>query len=132
MGLIGNVFKSNALPHSIEVIGMMLDKLFTTDEEKVHRQAVLEKLKQHPAELQIALNKLEAQHKSLIVCGWRPFIGWVCGLGLANIFIINPWLQWAFGITGPQIPLDVVIELVIAMLGFGTLRTIEKFSGKVR
>jgi len=117
---------------SIEAIGKVLDKLFTSDEEKAYAQIVFEKLKLHPAELQVALNQDEAKHHSLFVAGWRPFIGWVCGLGLANTFIINPLLQWLCGITGPQMPLEVMIELVIAMLGLGTLRTVEKFSGKAK
>jgi len=130
MNLFKKLFKTASLD-PIKVIEAMLDKLFPSEAEKIHSQAVLEKIKQYPGELQTALNQLEAQHKSLLVAGWRPFIGWVCGLGLANIFIINPWLQWLYGITGPQIPLDVVIELVIAMLGFGAFRTIEKM-GKVK
>lgn len=116
----------------IEAIGNVLDKLFTSDAERAQAQAVLEKLKQHPAELQVALNKIEAQHRSLFVAGWRPFIGWICGLGLGNVYIINPWLQWLYGIEGPQLPLNVMVELIIAMLGLGTLRTAEKFGGRAK
>lgn len=114
----------------ISTVGNVLDKIFTSDEERAQAQSVFEKLKQHPGELQVALNKIEAKHKSLLVSGWRPFIGWVCGLGLGNVFLVNPWLQWLYGIAGPQLPLDVMIELVVTMLGFGTLRTVEKFMGK--
>ncbi len=116
----------------IDAIGTVLDKLFTSDEEKLQAKAVLEKLRQHPAELQVALNKIEAQHRSMFVAGWRPFIGWVCGLGLANVYLVNPWLQWLYGIKGPELPLDVIVELVIAMLGLGTLRTVEKFGGRAK
>lgn len=129
MNPILKLFSSTA-SEPIEAIGGVLDKLFTSDEEKLKAQAVLEKLKQHPAELQVALNKIEAQHRSLFVAGWRPFIGWMCGLGLANVYIINPWLQWLYGIEGPQLPLNVMVELIIAMLGLGTLRTAEKFGGR--
>ncbi|HHZ97924.1 MAG TPA: hypothetical protein EYN67_20815 [Flavobacteriales bacterium] len=31
---------------------------------------------------QINVNKTEANHKSIFVAGWRPFVGWVCGFGL--------------------------------------------------
>ena len=116
----------------VEAIGSILGKVFTTEEERLQAQAVLEKIKQHPAALQVSLNKHESQHRSLLVAGWRPFIGWVCGVGLANTFIINPWLQWFCGIAGPEMPLEVMIELVIAMLGLGTLRTVEKFGGKAK
>ena len=114
----------------IEAIGKILGTVFTSQDERLQAEALLEKIKQHPAAMQVGLNKKESVHKSLLVAGWRPFIGWVCGLGLANVFIINPWLQWLCGVQGPQLPLDVILELVIAMLGFGTLRTLEKF-GKI-
>lgn len=115
-----------------EAIGSIIEKIFPNEEERHKAQAILEKIKQNPAARQVALNKIESQHRSLFVAGWRPFIGWVCGLGLANTFIINPLLQWFCGITGPQMPLDVMMELVIAMLGLGTLRTVEKFGGRAK
>ncbi|NQV36263.1 MAG: hypothetical protein HQ515_26460, partial [Phycisphaeraceae bacterium] len=37
-------------------------------------------LKMAPSLAQIELNKIEAGHRSIFVAGWRPFIGWVCGL----------------------------------------------------
>lgn len=123
------IFSSNV---SGAVFGEFFDKLFPSEEERSQAQAVFEKLKQHPGALQVVLNKIEAKHKSLLVSGWRPFIGWVCGLGLANVFLINPWLQWLYGIAGPSLPLEVMMELVATMLGFGTLRTVEKFLGKAK
>lgn len=131
MTLLSKLISSTAT-QSIDALSNILDKLFIKNNEKLQAQAFLEKLKQNPAALQVALNKLEANNKSIFISGWRPFIGWVCGLGLANTFIINPWLQWMFNISGPQVPLDVMLELVIAMLGLGTLRTIEKIGGRTR
>lgn len=116
----------------IEAIGGILATVFKTEEERNQAKVILEKLRQHPAALQVSLNKNESQHRSLLVAGWRPFIGWVCGVGLANTFIINPWLQWLYGVEGPKLPLDVMIELVIAMLGLGTLRTFEKLGDKAK
>lgn len=40
-------------------------------------------------EIQNEVNKIEAQHRSIFVAGWRPFIGWVCGLALLYNFIIR-------------------------------------------
>ena len=37
---------------------------------------------------QLAVNAVEAAHKHLLVAGWRPFVGWVCGVGLAYNVII--------------------------------------------
>ena len=37
---------------------------------------------QELAKGQLEVNKTEAAHKSLFVAGWRPAIGWICGLAL--------------------------------------------------
>lgn len=121
---------SSAAAQPIEAIGNVFDKLFTSDEEREQAKFVLEKLRQKPSELQVELNKIEAQHRSIFVAGWRPFIGWVCGVGLSFTFIINPVIQWYSGKPGPSLPTDVMTELVLALLGLGALRTAEKFGGK--
>ena len=43
---------------------------------------------------QIEINEAEAQHGSVFVAGWRPFIGWVGGLALAYQFLLYPILIW--------------------------------------
>ncbi len=42
-------------------------------------------------ELQAEINKIEAQHRTIFVAGWRPFIGWVCGVALAYNFILRDY-----------------------------------------
>ena len=120
------------LTQPIEAIGNVLDKLFTSDEERLDKQTVLARLAQAPAEAQVELNKVEAQHRSTFVAGWRPFIGWVGGCGLAFVFLVNPIIQWVSGKPGPEMPISTMYELVIAMLGLGALRTIEKFGGRAK
>jgi hypothetical protein len=122
----------NQAVEPIDAIGNALDKVLTSDEERLKAHFALEKLRQHPAELQAALNKLEAKHRSLFVAGWRPCIGWIGALGLANVFLLNPWLQWLTGMSGPMLPAESLMELVIALLGLGTLRTVEKMGGKTK
>jgi hypothetical protein len=114
----------------IEAIGGVLDKLFTSDDERLKAEAVMEKLRQHPGELQAAINTVEAGHRSIFVAGWRPFIGWVCGLGLANSFLLNPWIQYITDKPGVTLPEGIMLELVLALLGMGALRTVEKLQGK--
>jgi hypothetical protein len=119
----------------VEAIGNVFDKLFTSDEEKEQAKAVMEKLRQRPAELQVELNKVEAQHRSTFVAGWRPAIGWVCALGLAFTFVVNPTIEWIALLTdqeiakGPAVPTEIIMELVLAMLGMSALRTFEKKTG---
>ena len=114
-----SLFAADAGTKIVETIGNVIDETFTSDEER-------ERLKQRLPELQVELNKIEAGHRSVFVAGWRPFIGWVCGLGLGFTFLVNPVIQWYTGQAGPEIPTDVMMELVLAMLGLSGLRTYEK------
>jgi hypothetical protein len=116
----------------IEAVGNVLDKLFTSDDERLARDEILQRLAQQPALAQVELNKIEAQHRSVFVAGWRPAIGWVCAAGLSFPFVINPCIQWWTGDVGPTLPLSSITELIIAMLGLGAMRTVEKFGGKTK
>lgn len=81
------------------------------------------------ARLQTDVNAVEAASPRLLVSGWRPYIGWVCGTGLAYQLLIYPILV-AFV---PEIvPLDVgtLLTLLTGMLGLGAMRTTEKLQGK--
>jgi hypothetical protein len=124
---------------AVSAVGVALDELVTSDEERMQNQAVLERLRQQPHILQAEINKLEAQHRTIFVAGWRPYIGWVCGFGLTWNFILEPIMKWIAVLYGfplenlPQFSsLDQLIALVISMLGLGGLRTYEKFKGVTR
>ena len=80
---------------------------------------------------QISINKAEAAHKSIFVVGWRPFIGWVCGVALAYAYVVQPMAEWVIKLLGynilmPIINTDTLYQLVLALLGMATLRTYEK------
>lgn len=86
---------------------------------------------------QIEINKIEAASSSLFVAGWRPFIGWICGVALAYAFIIQPFIIWgvrAYGldIVPPTLDVGQLMSLVFAMLGMAGLRTYEKKTGVSR
>lgn len=81
---------------------------------------------------QTDINKVEAAHPSKFIAGWRPFIGWVCGCSLAWHFIVAPLVAWILVLTGSTVVLPVVevvllINIVMAMLGLGGLRSFEKY-----
>ncbi len=117
---------------AVTAIGGVIDELHTSGEEKAQADAVMERLRQEPGKLQAAINQIEAQHRTIFVAGARPFILWVCGVGLANTFLINPWLQWLTGEPGPTLPTDVISELVLALLGLGVMRSWEKDRGRAK
>ena len=66
------------------------------------------------------------------MAGWRPAIGWVCAAGLAFPFLVNPILQWWTGQAGPELPMEAMTTLIMALLGLGGLRTVEKVTGKAK
>lgn len=84
---------------------------------------------------QLAINQSEATNENLFVAGWRPFIGWVCGLAFAYHFILQPAVTYGVAIYGHKIELPVfdmrtLDEVLMGMLGFGALRTGEKMGDK--
>jgi hypothetical protein len=129
----------NAVAKPIEAFGDAVDKIFTNSEEKLQALAVLQKLEQNPMEWQTAINKIEAQSTSLFKSGWRPCLGWILDVTLALYYIPQftmATILWVkFCVTSGQfVPYPItelsgLFELVLLMLGAGTLRTIEKFGG---
>ena len=80
---------------------------------------------------QVEINKVEAANTSLWVAGWRPFVGWVCGVAFAYKFVIAPFAVLILNIYGKSIQLPVLdftemSTILLGMLGIGGLRTIEK------
>lgn len=136
MGILSKLLVGPAVD-AVTAVGNVFDKLFTTEEERKQAEAVLMKIRQEPAVLQGEINKIEAAHRSVFVAGWRPFIGWVCGIGFAWAFVFQPLVGWVvvfqgLDITPPVIATDDMMELVIALLGLGALRTYEKSLGKAK
>lgn len=83
-------------------------------------------------ELQGEINKIEAQHRTIFVAGWRPFIGWVCGFALAYNFVLRDLLVWWFGpeTAPPALQMEHLITVLVGMLGLGGMRTFEKLNNK--
>lgn len=86
------------------------------------------------AQGQMDINKAEAASPSLLVSGWRPAIGWICGSGLAVQFLVSPLFTWGAALLGhpvvfPQLDMGTLLTLLGGMLGLGSLRTVEKLKG---
>lgn len=80
------------------------------------------------------INKVEAGSDKLFVAGWRPFVGWVCGIGLATDLVIGPFFTWIAGLCGsaikfPQLDLATLMPVLMGMLGMGAMRSYEKVKG---
>ncbi len=88
-------------------------------------------------QMQADINKTEAASADLFVAGWRPFIGWVCGVAFAYHFILQPLLVFGIANAGGDVKLPVfdmqaLSTVLMGMLGLGGLRTIEKIRGNAR
>ena len=120
------------------VVGL-LDKFI---EDKDAKNALAHEINtmatRHAQELakgQIEVNKAEAQHKSIFVAGWRPFVGWTCGIALAWHFVVAPFTMFVcafLGVVIPELPtfdMSSLLTVLMGMLGLGGLRTFEKSKG---
>lgn len=129
-----------------DLAGKVFDKLFPNPEEKAKAQLELIKLQQagefkeleanlQLAQMQTEINKVEAGSDNFFKSGWRPFIGWVCGLGLMYQFLFRPIMTFLLMVaevkvqTLPALELDTLMTLLFGLLGLGTLRTAEKLKG---
>jgi hypothetical protein len=130
MGLLSKLV-GGSVAEPIEAVGNVLTGIFGDKGEKLSHEQIMAKLAMQPQMLQVELNKVEAAHRSIFVAGWRPALGWVCAIGLGYAFIVEPVLTM-FTERTPQSPTDIMLELVLAMLGLGALRTVEKLSGKAK
>jgi hypothetical protein len=123
------------IPQALNIVGNVLDK-FVEDKDLKQKLEHELQTEMHKANMaQIEVNKQEAQHRSIFVAGWRPFIGWSAALGFMYTFLFQPLFQWIFLITTgqiivlPQINTEILMELTFAMLGMAGLRSFEKIKG---
>jgi len=121
----------------LQPVTKILDKLVADKDLKTKLQHELEMVI-HSANLaQMEVNKAEAVHKSIFVAGWRPFVGWTCGVSLAYHFLLAPILQFSFALAGydqelPKFDFSQLSTILMGLLGLGGLRTWEKMNGVAR
>ena len=124
---------SALLPTVTDVVGRFLPE---DKEARAKAEREIEKqLAIHLAKIDLAqldINKQEAAHRSIFVAGWRPFIGWSCGIALAWPYVGVPILQFILAQTGhlidlPALDMSQMMPVLMGLLGLGGLRTFEKF-----
>lgn len=112
----------------------VLDKFVPDPEARAKAESALRDSLQAWDKAQSDVNAVEAANSNVFVSGWRPFIGWTCGLALAYQYVLAPLVMWValtFGmhLAAPPKLDDMLWQLVFAMLGMGGLRTFEKIKG---
>ena len=122
----------------LDIGGKVIDRVWPDPAQAAAAKLELFKLQQSGELAQIAgqmdVNKAEAANPNVFVSGWRPFIGWVCGLGFGVQFVFGPLAEWGSALYGHPVkfpPLDTgtMMPLLLGMLGLGGLRTAEKIQG---
>lgn len=86
------------------------------------------------AESQNEVNKIEAANSNIFVSGWRPFVGWICGIALGYHFILQPLLAFLcalfhYNINLPIFDMDSLMTLLFGLLGLGAMRSFDKVRG---
>tara|TARA_R100001086_G_scaffold197247_1_gene113779 strand:- start:1588 stop:1995 length:408 start_codon:yes stop_codon:yes gene_type:complete len=121
------------LPAVTDIVGRFLPE----DKEKraAAEREIEKQLATHLAKIDVAqleINKQEAAHRSIFVAGWRPFIGWSCGIAMCYAYIIQPITVFILAQTGnlvslPTLDLSEMMPVLLGMLGLGGLRSFEKY-----
>lgn len=142
---------------AIPIVNKALDLIFPDPKVAMEHKIAVLKLEQDgafrqlDADLQLALaqiavNNEEAKSDSLLKSGWRPMVGWVCVAGLAYEFLFRTIFGWVvklsaffIGYTGvelaafplpPELDMGTLMALLTGLLGFGTMRTIERIKSR--
>ena len=123
-----------AISEPIKETGKALDKLFTSDAE---RMAWINKYNEIQKEISLGemeVNKAEATSGNRFAAGWRPLCGYICCAALAWSYILHPIIIFIFnlcGITTMHEETDIanLMPILYGMLGLGGMRTFEKYTG---
>ena len=120
-------------------VASLLDKFIEDKDQKAKLAHEISTMAtRHAQELakgQLEINKVAAQHRSMFVAGWRPFLGW--GLSFAMIwhFVLVPLITFICAFAGMDIPdlpffdMESLMTVLLGMLGLGGLRSFEKAKG---
>lgn len=122
----------------LEIGGKVIDKIWPDPAQAASAKFELFKLQQS-GELammagQMQTNQEEAKSPSVFVSGWRPFIGWVCGMACAWNWIGLGVAKTIAELSGYHIGLapasiTEMMPILMGMLGLGAYRTVEKIKG---
>lgn len=127
----------------ISTVGGIVEKIIPDPVAQANAKLELVKLQQNGelavmandiqlAQMQANVNVEEAKSGNFFTSGWRPYIGWICGTGLAYQFLFRPIFGWICEnllnwTQPPALELGTLLTLLTGMLGLGGMRTYEKW-----
>ncbi len=126
----------------------VLTKVLTSSDDMAKATAELEKaaneLEAKGMLAQVENNSKEAESGDRFIAGWRPFVGWVCGLSFALAYIPKVlvitmlWTYQSIEVISaggtvlpvyPDLGTGELLALLGAMLGVVGARSVDKFLG---
>jgi hypothetical protein len=129
----------------LPIIGTLVDRLIPdinkAGETKaelaklaIEAEANYQKLEAERNQAQAEINKIEAASSNVFVSGWRPFIGWICGVAFLYHFVLQPFVTFILFACGynfilPIFDPEALYTVLLGMLGLGGMRSFEKFKG---
>jgi hypothetical protein len=128
----------------LDMAGKIFDRVIpdkaAAEKAKLEFAAIAQSQEFQLALEQIKVNLEEAKHPSILIAGWRPFIGWICGFAFAYSYVLLPFLLYLTYMIGdaetvtqlaklPKLELAEMLPVLFGMLGLGTMRSTEKIKG---
>ncbi len=137
--MIGNLIKVALGPILDGVLRLIPDNKARAEAKEQFEGQILNALTSL-VEGQLRINEKEASHGSIFVAGWRPAVGWICGIALGWNFVVQPLLLYVAWMIpegaklaeAPQLDTGELMTVLLGMLGLGGLRTYEKRIGVAR
>ena len=136
MAISGDIVKG-----IVEGAASGLDKLFTSDNERLQAYNKTLEIVTQPHIMQAQNNIEDAKAARFFQSGWRPFLGWMSGFCLMYAWFFKDLMLSIMVISMdtvaftrllpylPRVDAGEMLTLVMALLGLGGLRTYEKFKG---
>ncbi len=133
---------SDPLTGILDVGGKLIDRLWPDPAQRDAARLKLAELQKSGELAQLAVDQAEAQSTNWFIAGWRPAAGWVAVISLALVYwpkaiaLLVVWCIQAYAAirsggalpSYPDLGLMDILGLLGSLLGFGGLRTFEKWS----
>jgi len=129
---------SNLLGGSlVDTVGKIIDSVHTSEEEKGKIKIKLQELENEINSKQMEVNLADAKSTATDISGilqrsWRPLIRFSAALGIFFEYVLKPFIVFFLGLFQievgplPQMNMEQLMPLVMALLGMASLRTFEK------
>ena len=125
---------------TIKTVGNVIDDLHFSGEEKEKLKLQMKEIDAKLKEKQMSINLADAQSTAGGLSGfmqrsWRPLIGMSCALAIFWEFVLSKFILFICGlfhyevVNIPQLDLQHLMPLVLALLGMSGIRSFELAKG---